>query len=183
MPLSNDHLVDVQARLIAAATAAESHVFRSRVSNLPESFMPAIVAYAPRFGLAPLGAGHPRYLITHTIAVECRVMMLDDFDTAALSLAQEVMVALFGDPDWTARWKATPAVECEIVLSGEGEKGFAAALLTLTCADAASTDFIPSPTIPVGPEITGFDIHVDSVDNGAPLDPYEAEITIDNPAI
>jgi len=178
-----DHLLDLEARLKADAPLV-AHIpaiafYRSRAAQIPVGVRAAVMLYAPEENGAPLSAGGvPQYPQDLTIAIEVRIMKLDDWDIEAGVITELIKSALFTDPVWLSRWKSNPSFTVRQFLEAKPEQVLCGEVISLNV-----TDRIPHQYAPVHSALTGIDLAVDLIDNGGPDDEIEVTSKIDVPPV
>jgi len=135
-------LKDTETRL-TGKTAAGASVHRSRGLNTSPDDLPAILLYAPDEDGTPIGAGHPQFNLSITLAVEVRVAATGDWDTAAAALMDEVKTTLFTDPDWTRRWAKPISYRIRQYIEAKGERPLCGEVMTLSLEPAATDEYQP----------------------------------------
>jgi len=151
-------LTDIQARLMGKTTVAE-RVYRSRAWNVPDKKLPAVLLYAMQESGTPVSpAGHPQFRDTPTFSIQVLVEEGLNWDTAAMTITEEIKTLLFSDPEWVARWKEVPSFTVQQFVEKDGAKNIVGEVLTVSVERQRPTEYKPVGAVELASVATTIDL-------------------------
>lgn len=119
------------ATTVTGLSTTGSNVYQSRVYNLEESNLPAIIIYTKSEDSEPNNIGTNRVMMrTLTLVCECYVKAITNFDDTLDTIAKEIEVAVAADTTLNGLCKDVYIQSTEIDYNGEGERPIGVGVFT-----------------------------------------------------